>query len=294
MGYPHHVLPSTKMTCLEYEQTVLSKIDQEDCQSAQDALVEGIEEIDLLAYCGCDGFRAPSLCAFCHGDPVALSRSTPDDDGSTCADLVLIAPFVKNMDYCEGTIRVLEGYCCGQFSELEADDYEDIASCSLCHGDGPVGNPFQEITFFDGRQTCAEIDQDLHMVPNEACPTIHAEFEKFPIDIQSYCGCEGALPPNTCALCREGAILVNESMEIPDSDMTCASLQEILVHVLDDEFCQAHTALLSNECCGLPQPTEAPRGFNFPKMIAVSAASHEHSQFMVSGLLLVVVGWVSM
>jgi hypothetical protein len=193
---------------------------------------------DLPSWCGCENAEASGVCEeLCKGDLELIDAELeiPDsDDGFTCGSVADIAPYVSNEDVC-GQILLARTFCCVR------------PNFSLCPDGSPITLPDRKLGSSEEDIGCREINQMLSTLDEVQTKTFLAEN---PLDLPSWCGCEGAEAPNLCPVCGDGEQLTNEDSIIIDSDgLTCAEGEVFSRHVKSTAFCQQQVKPANALCC---------------------------------------------
>jgi hypothetical protein len=202
---------------------------------------------DVAALCACDGASPPNFCSFCDDDE---SMVDPDFEiagsgGLTCATAASLARFVTDPTMCNVEFAAMSRGCCRS---------ED--RCSICPGGSSVGRPERPYVFNDQPITCSDFEFQIGFLAPQECEAFN---DGIPIDMASWCGCEGATSPKECSLCPDGYVVANENVEIPDSNgVTCGLAAELAQYIVDQQFCEESVSVLGGECCKPAPPTSAP------------------------------------
>jgi hypothetical protein len=250
MASPHHVLPQSKLTCIEIEEMIFANLSQESCETAR-SFYRDIA-IDILSFCGCSGAPPVDLCPFCDGTvdfPKELSsRTTNDGNGNTCADLAALAPFVTDPDYCRDYIQSFEDSCCPAI--VEPPSY---VPCSICPPGSIMKSPLRKNALFRGK-TCASMDSELWLVPEGSCSYRRDELSHG-LDLASFCSCEGVEPPSVFTFCDGGDIVVSDpSIDIvaprsASGGLTCQEALELAPYFSSSEWYGNELGPLTDACC---------------------------------------------
>jgi hypothetical protein len=248
-------------TCASID-SELSLVPEDICSNRLDELSHGL---DLASFCSCQGMEPPSVFSFCDGGDVVVFDPNTDivaphsaSGEISCQEALELAPYFASLDSYGNELGSLAGACC-----------QRQQTCSICSDGSSVKFPERPLEFGRSRPSCDALEISLATLSSEECLDIR-EFNS-PVDYESWCGCADALVPDHCSLCREGKILINENVEIPDTTgMTCGDAAEYALHVLHLGYCEEIVDMLSGECCALA-PAETGRGF--PEVFVVSVAS---------------------
>ena len=234
----------TSATCASIDSD-LSFFPASSCSGYQDQ-VNSL--FDVAAWCGCDGDNPNYFCSFCDDDEPIFN---PDFEiagsgGLTCATAANLARFVADPTICSVDFAALARGCC------QSED-----RCSICPDGSSVGFPERPYVFSDQPITCFDFEFQIGFLAPQECEVFA---DAIPIDMASWCGCEGATSPKSCSLCPEGyVVLANENVEIPDSNgLTCGLAAELAQYVVDQQFCEESVSVIGGECCEPLPPTSAP------------------------------------
>lgn len=98
------------------------------------------------------------------------------------------------------------------------------------------------------KQTCQELAGTLDFAPATTCSQIKADN---PIDIESYCGCQGAAEfTSWCKFCPGGTTNIYHEVTIPSFNyMSCGDIEKYAAYVTDPDSCYKMDHL-ANLCCG--------------------------------------------
>ncbi|CAJ1931093.1 unnamed protein product [Cylindrotheca closterium] len=234
----------------------------QECADQRSALMNQQDiYLDLPSYCGCPNSPAPRTCDFscAYGDSNAMNEDLVVDkleDGTklTCGDILSAVPHIVDFNVCQD-YQQYQSLCCFNFE----------ASCHLCPASSSTATPKMEHSekiIPSLQRTCGLVDQyfgtvlsvDSNDEATEECNRYRdAERENAIVDLESYCGCENAVAPNTCNFCavedmvnpnfvlrdmHSGAIDKLNSWGIAGNSMTCRAIAELAPIVTDDDFCQ--------------------------------------------------------
>lgn len=122
---------------------------------------------------------------------------------------------------------------------------DDRKNCNICsHGLVPL-NPDRKIVH--NKKTCAEVAGELDFSPAASCSDLKAEL---PIDLEAYCGCEGAVTTSWCKFCPNGTTNLYGEVSIPSlNGMTCKDVEYYAAFITDKDAC-LDLEHLSKLCCG--------------------------------------------
>jgi hypothetical protein len=202
---------------------------------------------DVAAWCGCDGANPPDFCSFCDDEEAMVH---PDSEiagsgGLTCTTAANLARFVTDPTVCSIEFAALSRGCC------QSED-----RCSICPDGSSVGLPERPYIFSEEPVTCFDFEFQIRFLAPQECETFN---DAIPIDMASWCGCEGSTSPKACSLCPDGYVVANENVEIPDSNgLTCGLAAELAEYVVDQQFCDESVSVIGSECCKPAPPTSAP------------------------------------
>jgi hypothetical protein len=244
ISLPDLLIPFTDgVTCEVFYQS-LSIVSAEVCATT-------LAEIpwDLLSWCGCENAEASDVCEeLCNGDLELIDAEVeiPDSDGLTCGIVADIAPYISDEELC-GQILLARTLCCVD------------PNFSLCPDGSPITLPDRKLGGPEEDIGCGEINQILSTLDVIQTKTFLA---KTPLDLPSWCGCEGAEAPNLCPVCGDGEQLTNEDSIISNSDgLTCAEGEVFSRHVKNTTFCQQEVERANALCCESAHMSTAASGF---------------------------------
>jgi hypothetical protein len=263
---------------IEAQQTVENESNGIDCAELS-VVAPFVTDID---YCDNLQLFAGSCCA---PPPIA---ETDAESCSFCDDESLVDPYFKipgaDGMTCEeakqhaGNFSSTSGVCQNQFASLARGCCQSEDRCSICPQGTPMKFPNRPIMFGEGNVRCADLDFGLGFLSSDRCTAFHAATA--PVEFGSWCGCEGAVAPDTCSLCGEDLILVNENAGFAGG-VTCAIIEELARHVVDDSFCEMQVGMMRGECCAVPPMTESPAPLH-PPFQGFPEASHAISTYPYS------------
>jgi hypothetical protein len=202
---------------------------------------------DVAAWCGCDGANPPDFCSFCDDEEAMVH---PDSEiagsgGLTCTTAANLARFVTDPTVCSIEFAALSRGCC------QSED-----RCPICPDGSSLGLPERPYIFSEEPVTCFDFEFQIRFLAPQECETFN---DAIPIDMASWCGCEGATSPKACSLCPDGYVVANENVEIPDwNGLTCGLAAELAEYVIDQQFCDEAVSVIGSECCKPAPPTSAP------------------------------------
>jgi len=249
--------------------------------------------LDLPSYCGCPGSSAPRICEFScaySSEEYVINEELVADklqDGTklTCGDILSAIPYIVDFDVCLD-YQKYQSLCCSNFE----------ASCHLCQAAAPATTSLSTTTapkmehsekiIPSLQRTCGLVNQYFGTVLSlndnnvtEECNNYRsAESQKAIVDLESYCGCETAVAPNTCSFCavenmtnpnfvlrdilsggshhqrHRGAIDKLNDWGIAGNSMTCRAVAELVPIVTNDTFCD-DLQYFAPICCPDVQPT---------------------------------------
>lgn len=185
-----------------------------------------------------------------------------DADQVTCGTLIGVLAFVPEAD-CP-SLKLGEIRCCPKTMD---------PICFLC---GSADASFDKEKIIDETMTCGSLDEMMQLNPrSESCDAWLGMYSSGYLNVQSYCGCEGAVAPDTCKPCPDG-YTVNATAAVPDeSGMTCADGAEMFSHLLE-EGCNDMTSdatemeEIQKACCIAPTTSAGvPHSFLFTVVLAL-------------------------
>jgi hypothetical protein len=132
--------------------------------------------------------------------------------------------------------------------------------CSVCGLDVEAS-----MTNMDARfdfNTCAEYETSLKAIKYEAgCVNFFDHPDRNFLHFPSFCGCEGAVAPDTCKICADDEILFSINRNVPwydddkdEDEYTCEAAAEIAKSTKDAETCSEFLATdkVKQACCRKP------------------------------------------
>ena len=214
----------------------LSSLPLDGCHAIQ---AEVSTVLDVAAWCGCQGVQPPDFCPFCQNASKPMPNPEyiiPASGGLTCRDASNLARFIVDPTICFQEIGLVARGCCRK------DD-----RCTVCPSGGFMGNPNRPFVFGAGDTNCSELDFEMGFLSNKDCAAFH---KHVPINIASWCGCDGVRAPGLCQLCPEGYVVTNGDKVASNSHgLTCGVLADMAGYVVDPNFCKSIVASAANECC---------------------------------------------
>jgi hypothetical protein len=243
---PNDVIPGMEETCGVADRYF--GLIQENATACNAKRVESSPDIDIAAYCGCPAEDPPNICNFCSAedliDPEIMIGT--DDDARTCGYLASVAPYIANETLCSW-LEYAEARCCNMKVK---------EPCSICNG-AQMGQPDRIVEYKAGT-TCRQLDTKLRRLPEGICDQVTGDWE---IDLDSYCGCEGAMVLDRCQLCGEGQDLKNHLSALPDRPIwNCRVGHENAKFIASDQVCTSEIRTAANVqlCCEPIPPTTSP------------------------------------
>jgi hypothetical protein len=126
-------------------------------------------------------------------------------------------------------------------------DIKQIAQtdCQLCSDGGDAANPSR--TLMGTTTTCQDLKDQFKTFNPDECALHKAAI---PIDLEAYCGCNGASLTSQCTFCPPQTRNIYRDVNIPAlNDWTCGEVEEYTTYITDQTVC-ANMVHLSNLCCG--------------------------------------------
>ena len=250
-GNPNLALPSppapANLTCEGLDLTVFQVIQNSTvCAETKNNL---FANGNPYAYCGCgtSNSTAPPIaspCDFCANRTIDMTAKIPllgAVNISTCAEAANVIPSLGSGLKCSVALHLLEPICCPETLGNQTGTNQSI--CGICGLNTPVGSPDKVLPIL--KHSCGILDMGLGFTPPGECSAAVAALSST-FDIQAFCGCPGASPPDLCQFCNVS------DMPFPDFPLgneTCRDFAALAPYLTDQTLCDSQYTNLHAGCC---------------------------------------------
>mmetsp|Transcript_32546 Transcript_32546/g.78999 ORF Transcript_32546/g.78999 Transcript_32546/m.78999 type:complete len:299 (-) Transcript_32546:97-993(-) len=229
-------LVSGGLTCGDIDDKVRTEgTDDALCTAAKDDVNS---EFDYSKFCCSDLTISNIQCNFCNGRKFDVNRILPADtnpQGLTCGEAKAMADVTIGKD----------SFTCQNILAANADCCD--TACSICPLGSSLDNGSRVLPGQD-TLTCEDFNLELGASENTSeCNAKKAPFSDY--DLDSYCGCSGQKPPETCNFVQECADGIEDrSMAVEGAfGLTCGSFERVADYIKTSKVCDKWKACCRSE-----------------------------------------------
>lgn len=262
---PTYKIHSLAPSCEEVD-AGLAGVEDKDCDNEL-ALVNF--EFDFSTACCSDISLQSIACSICpedlylHPDVLLPNTTIP----ITCGEVEIIASFVSDGDSftCKQIKAIGKAECCG----------DKIEECTLCPAESFMEAGANIIP--GSSKSCKDYEKELNEA--EDCAAAKDELAGVNYNIQTFCGCTGIGPSNTCEFCENS--LLNEFTEVPGSGGAVCGDFRLLAPSIEGNACSLYIETCCSSSPTAPNPAPTPTDSPEPGPTNTGSGAAQMSSFLL-------------